>query len=226
MAAETETLTLPLDNGDRLTRAEFERRYEATPEVKKAELVEGRVHMASPVRVSHGEPHGQLMMWLGLYAVATPQARFGDNISVRLDLDNEVQPDGLLRLEPAAGGRSRVAKDDYLEGPPELVVEIAASSASYDLHDKFAVYRRSEVQEYLVWQVYDRRIIWWELREGTYVALEADERGWLRSRVFPGLWLDVPALLQGQLAAVLAALQQGTASDEHRAFLQRLAGGA
>jgi hypothetical protein len=115
MAAETETLTQPLDNGDRLTRAEFERRYEATPEVKKAELVEGRVHTASPVRVSQGEPHGQLMMWLGLYTVATPQVRFGDNISVRLDLDNEIQPDGLLRLEPAAGGRSRVAKDDYLE---------------------------------------------------------------------------------------------------------------
>lgn len=67
------------------------------------------------------------------------------------------------------------------------------------------------MQEYLVWQVYDRRLVWWELREGAYVPLEADERGWLCSRVFPGLWLDTPALLHGKLAAVLTALQQGTA---------------
>jgi Putative restriction endonuclease len=72
----------------------------------------------------------QLNTWLGLYCFATPGVQGGDNATVRLDLENEVQPDGLLRLEPELGGKSRVTEDHYLEGPPELVLEIAASSAS------------------------------------------------------------------------------------------------
>jgi Uma2 family endonuclease len=143
--------TPPLEAGDHLTRCEFERRYEAMPEMKKAELIEGVVHMPSPVRLqSHAEPHASIMAWLGVYRASTPGVRLADNATVRLDLDNEPQPDALLRLEPAAGGRSRVSEDDYLESAPELVVEIASSSASYDLHEKLRVYRRNGVQEYVV----------------------------------------------------------------------------
>ena len=40
---------LPLEHGDHLTREEFERRYEAMPHVRKAELIEGVVYMPSPV---------------------------------------------------------------------------------------------------------------------------------------------------------------------------------
>ena len=47
-----DTATLPLENGDRLTRAEFERRYAAMPRLKKAELIEGIVYVPSPVRYS------------------------------------------------------------------------------------------------------------------------------------------------------------------------------
>jgi Uma2 family endonuclease len=49
---------------------------------------------------------------------------------VRLDADNQVQPDALLRIKIA--GQSTISDDDYIEGAPELIVEIAASSASYD----------------------------------------------------------------------------------------------
>ncbi len=143
-----------LENGDRLTRTEFERRYRLLPEVKKAELVEGVVYMASPVRYQqHGKPHSQIITWLQVYTAATPGVEVADNTTVRLDLDNEPQPDALLRLDEGVGGRSRISEDDYLEGAPELIVEIAASTASYDLHDKFRAYRRNGVREYLVWVV-------------------------------------------------------------------------
>ncbi|MDX2242946.1 MAG: Uma2 family endonuclease [Leptolyngbyaceae cyanobacterium bins.302] len=204
---------LPLENGDRLTRKEFERRYTAMPNVKKAELIEGKVYIASPVRiVNHGRPHAQIMTWLGTYHAATPGVDLGDNATIRLDLDNEPQPDGLLRLEPEAGGRSRIDADGYVQGAPELIVEVAASSASYDLNEKLRVYRRNEVQEYLVWQVNDRRVDWFSLQDGDYQNLSPDGNGTIKSLIFPGLWLAVPALLQGDLAIVLTELQKGLGS--------------
>jgi Uma2 family endonuclease len=211
----------PLENGDRLTRAEFERRYEAMPRLKKAELIEGVVYVGSPVRYTqHGHPNFDLETWLGVYRAATPGTRGAGNTTVRLDLDNEPQPDILLRLEQ--GGRSRISEDGYVEGAPELVVEVAASSASYDLHDKLRAYRRNGVQEYVVWRVLDGSLDWFALHEGSYRRLELDAAGVLRSEVFPGLWLALPALLAGDLAAVLATLQLGLATPEHAAFVERL----
>lgn len=212
-----------LENGDRLTRAEFERRYEAVPKLKKAELIEGEVHMPSPVKVTHSKPHAQMMTWLGFYCASTPGVELFDNATVRLDIDNEVQPDALLRLEPVAGGRSRISEDDYVEGPPELIVEVAGSSAAIDLHAKLNVYRRNGVPEYLVWQIYDGRVDWFELRDERYMAMSPDEEGVIRSRTFPGLGLAVQALLDGNLAGVLAELQKGIGTPEHQAFVRRLA---
>ena len=213
----------PLESGDRLTRREFERRYKAMPRIKKAELIEGAVYMPSPVSAIHSESHVQITTWLGTYCAATPGIRAGDNATVRLDVDNEVQPDALLRLEPQAGGHSRISADGYVEGAPELIVEIAASSATYDLRDKLRVYRRNGVQEYLVWQVYDNRLDWFRLSEGEYVPVTPDAEGVIRSQVFPGLHLAVDKLLEGDLAVVLAELQKGLATPEHAAFVERLA---
>ena len=211
----------PLENGDRLTRREFERRYENMPHVIKVELVEGIVHMPSPVRYdTHGRPHMLVNTWLGVYVAATPGVGAADNSTVCLDAENEVQPDALLRLEQ--GGRSHLAENGFVEGSPELVVEIAGTSAAYDLHDKLRAYRRNEVQEYAVYQVLDEKVDWFELLEGEYVSLPADDRGVVDSRVFPGLRLAVPALLAGDLAAVLAELQKGLASAEYLAFAERL----
>ncbi len=149
----------PLESGDRLTREEFERRYEAMPDVKRAELINGVVYMGSPVRFrAHGRPHVLLLTWLGTYSALTPGVLCADNATVRLAVDSELQPDALLRLEPEMGGNSRISADDYVEGAPELLAEIAASSASYDRHDKMEVYRRSGVQEYIVWRVYEDQI--------------------------------------------------------------------
>ena len=209
----------PLENGDRLTRREFERRYRAMPQVKKAELIEGLVYLASPVRHrKHGQPHACIMGWLATYFAATPGVDLSDNATVRLDSDNEVQPDALLRIE--TGGQSRISDDDYIEGAPELIVEIAASSASYDLHEKLKVYRRNQVCEYLVWQVYDRTFDLFWLHEGEYQHLQPDDGGIVRSEIFPGLWLPVSSLLDGDLARVLAVVGEGVASEEHQEFVQ------
>jgi Uma2 family endonuclease len=216
------TLALPpLENGDRLTRPEFERRYEAMPRLKKAELIDGIVYVPSPVRYQqHGRRSSDLEIWLGVYSAATPGTMSAGNTTVRLDLDTEVQPDVLLRIEQ--GGRSRIDADDYVAGAPELVVEVAASSASYDLHDKLRAYRRSGVQEYIVWRVLDEAVDWLALDDGAYRPLTVDAAGIVRSAVFPGLWLAVPALLAGDRAALLATLQQGLASPEHADVLTRL----
>lgn len=213
----------PLENGDRLTRQEFERRYTAAPDIYKAELIEGIVYVASPVRARrHGRPHAAVMAWLGAYWLGTPGVDFHDNATVRLDADNEPQPDALLRIEPEVGGNSRITEDDYIEGAPELIVEVAASSAAYDLKDKLNVYRRNGVKEYLVWQVYENQIDWFHLEEGRYVSLEPDADGIIQSREFPGLWLVVDALRQDDRARLMSVIQMGLQTDEHQALVRRL----
>jgi Uma2 family endonuclease len=137
-------------------------------------------------------------------------------------LDNEPQPDALLRIDEACGGRSRISEDDYVEGAPELIVEIASSSASYDLHDKLKVYRRNGVQEYIVWQVIEQKLDWFSLQGGEYIHLQPDNFGLIRSRIFPGLDLPVAALLAGDLAAVLARVQKSTATEIHKVFVEQL----
>jgi Uma2 family endonuclease len=270
----------PLENGERLTREEFERRYAAMPHLKKAELIEGVVHVPSPARCKqHGKPSAQITTWLGMYEASTPGVEALENATVRLDLDNEPQPDACLRIDPACGGRSRTSEDDYVEGAPELACEVASSSASYDLHDRslsqdsavgprpserpagkerergdltesiverarrsipalqpaearrslgigsrLHAYRRNGVLEYLVVRMRDRAVDWYTLREGRYVPLEPGAGGILRSQVFPGLWLDAPALVEGRLARVLEVLHEGLRSPEHVEFVRRLEG--
>jgi Uma2 family endonuclease len=213
----------PLEPGDRLSRDEFERRYEAMPEVKKAELIEGVVYMPSPVHWNqHAGPHADLIGWLWVYKASTPGVRVGDNGSLRLDTHNEPQPDASMIIEPAWGGKVRLSVNDYIEGAPEMVGEIAASSVSIDLGAKLEVYRRNDVQEYLVWRVRDQAVDWFVLRQGQYAALPLSSAGYYQSEVFPGLWLDPTALVRFDSAAVLQVLQQGLASPEHAAFVVRL----
>jgi Uma2 family endonuclease len=177
--------------------------------------------MASPVRAKqHGKPHARIMGWLIAYEAATPGVESLDNTTILLDTDNEPQPDALLRIE--TGGQSRINKDDYVEGAPELIVEIAASSASYDLHKKLKVYRRNQVQEYLIWRVYDHQFDWFRLQQGEYIQLQPNADNIICSQVFPGLWLDKTALLGGDLGKVLTVVQQGLASPEHENFISRL----
>ena len=211
-----------LENGDQLSRAEFERRYHLMPAVKKAELIEGTVYVPSPVRIhKHGKPHGKVMGWIHFYEAHTPGTEAADNTTVRLDLDNEPQPDVILRITPECGGATWDSEDGYVEGAPELCVEVASSSASYDCHAKKRAYRRNGVREYLIWLVDESRVEWWRLVEGEYVMIQ-EEAGILKSKAFPGLWLDATALLASDSKRVLDVLQTGISSPEHGEFVATL----
>ncbi|OUC13335.1 MAG: hypothetical protein B0A82_17770 [Alkalinema sp. CACIAM 70d] len=216
--------TPPLESGDRLTRAEFERRYQTMPHLKKAELIEGVVYLPAALRFkTHADPHSNLIIWLGTYKVSTPGLELGIEPTVRLDMGNEPQPDATLFISEACGGQARLSPDDYIEGAPELLAEIAGSSVAIDLGDKKQAYQRNGVQEYIVWRVYDRAIDWFVLESGVYTLLPLDDAGVLRSRIYPGLWLSINAMLSGEMQAVMATLQAGLRSAEHAAFVQRLA---
>ena len=203
---------VPLESGDHLAREEFHRRYCARPDIARAELIEGVVYVSSPTSASHGEPHAAVVGWLYVYKARRPELRLADNTTVFIDEDSEVQPDACL-YRGAPTGRVRVidgeeggTRTTYLAGAPELIVEVAASSASYDLHSKKRVYERAGVREYVVWQVYERRIDWFALHGGAYVLLEPDARGVIESEVFPGLRLAREKMLAGDDAGVLAEL--------------------
>jgi Uma2 family endonuclease len=212
----------PLQNGDRLDRTEFERRYAAMPHVTKAELIEGIVYMPSPVSNDHSQPHFDLITSMGFYSAFTPGVAGGDNGTLRLDMQNEPQPDAFLRILATHGGRATVSDDGYIVGGPELVAEVGASRASIDLHAKFQAYQRNGVQEYIVWRVFDREIDWLVLRGGRYERLPPAGDGVLRSEILPGLWLNSAALVGGDMPAVLQVAQQGVASPDHAAFVARL----
>jgi Uma2 family endonuclease len=206
MATPTEQPVL-LEPGDHLTREEFHRRYLARPDIKKAELIDGVVYVPSPVRIpQHARPHGFVMAWLGYYISLAPDIVLADNATVFLDSGAEVQPDATL-FRPTVGGPS-VTDDGYLEGAPQLIVEVSATSATYDLHVKKEAYRRNGVHEYVVWRVLDGAIDWFRLKDGAYMLVEPDADGIVESEQFPGLRLHIPSMLAGDIAAVLAAMRR------------------
>jgi Uma2 family endonuclease len=211
-----------LRHGERLSRTEFERRYEAMPNVK-AELLDGVVYvMSSPVSTDHGSPHFKFSSWLGYYEAHTPGVEGGDNTTTRLSDNNDVQPDVYLRILETHGGVSHIDEDRYVAGAPELIGEVARSSASYDRTVKMPIYRRDGVREFILWRVADNAIEWFILRGSDYQLLTPGDDGILRSETFPGLWLDVEAMLRLDGAAVFRALQLGIDSREHARFVEQL----
>ncbi len=223
----------PLKHGEQLTRDEFERRYEAMPHLKKAELIEGIVYMPSPVRTDiHSAPHARIMTWLGVYWTATPGVQCADNATVHLDPDNEAQPDGLLRIDEDGTSlpwsRNGLSDKGYIKGAPELIVEIVGTSAAYDLHEKLDAYLRNGVAEYIVWRTQEGRLDWFRLVNEEYVPMLPDADGLIESQAFPGLRLAVKALMGEDLATVLSELQKGLetapglGTDKHAAFVRRL----
>lgn len=199
------------------------RRYEAMPRLKKAELIQGVVYVGSPVRHRrHGREHYLLLNWLGAYEAGTPGIEGGDNSTVLLDEENVPQPDCLFFIQPEHGGQVTIDEKGYINGAPDLVAEVAASSASYDLHDKLQTYANKGVREYLVWRVLDREFDWFVLRDGQFERIEPSGDGLLRGTIFPGLWLDPAALLRGDLAAASDAVRRGLETPEHAAFREKL----
>jgi len=213
----------PLQNGDHLTADEFERRYHAMPHVKKAELIEGVVYMPSPVtHTYHGNPHFNFIGWLNNYTMFTPGVEGGDNGTLKLDLDNEPQPDAYLIIRPDHGGQVQIDQGGYIVGGAELVGEVSASSVSIDLHGKFRAYRRNGVREYVVWRVFDQAVDWFILRNEQFERLALGNDGLYRSQIFPGLCLDPAALIKGESLKLHQLIIQAVNTPEHAAFVAHL----
>lgn len=213
-----------LTNGDRMSADEFHRVYSTMPEDFKAELIGGIVYVASPLKRRHSKNHIPLGMVLYLYEENTPGVESCDNSTVILGEEAEPQPDLLLRILPEYGGLSRTNENDYVDGPPELIAEVAHSSRSIDLHAKRDDYAQNRVLEYLVLNLRDQRLHWFDLRSGRELTPEPD--GVLRIHTFPGLWIHGEALLARDSRRLLATLNAGLATPEHAAFVQRLAAAA
>ncbi len=222
-SAQRKTRTVPLlYNGDRLTQKEFHRRYEAYPDPRvRFELIGGKVYMSSPARWRHGRYDTLLGTVLCLYDSATPGVQVVGGATAILGPDSEPQPDLALRILPEYGGRCHINEDQYWVGAAELMAEISHSSISFDLHEKKDDYQKAGVLEYLVVCVEEEEIRWFDLRSNALVT--ADDAGVMRSRVFPGLWIDVTAFFAENLKRLQAVLEQGLASPEHARFVKELA---
>lgn len=211
-----------LEAGDHLSQPAFHELYCAMPPKFRAELIEGVVIVPSPLFTDHARFHLLIATWLGTYDVATPGTWSLDNVSLLLPPDAEVQPDASLLIEPACGGQSH-EDSGYLAGAPELIVEVASSSVSYDLHSKFRLYEQAGVREYVVVVLREELVRWFAKDEqGKLAEIAAGDDGVFRSRVFPGLWLNSNALLYDRGADLLATLQAGLATPEHSAFVEAL----
>jgi len=208
--------------GDYLSRDEFLRRWEAMPAIKRAELIQGVVYMPSPLSRRHGSTDQDANTWLGTYKAQTPGCEGMANATWHMGKRNAPQPEAALRISPEFGGQSR-NKGKYAAGAPEFLAEVCISTVSYDLHQKLKVYQKAGVQEYLAILMQEQEVRWHRLVDGAFQIMPHSADGIYRSHVFPGLWLDAAALLGGNLARVLAVLQDGLNSPEHDQFVQRLA---
>ena len=212
----------PLRTGDQLSRAEFMARWEQHPEIKFAELIGGVVYMPSPLSRKHGVTDTKVGMWYGVYEAHTPGTEAGSNATVLMEGDETPQPDDYLRILPEYGGRSANA-GLYISGSPEHLTEISVSSVSIDMTQKFDLYERMGVLEYVAILMYEKEIRWHRLTAKGYRAVKPTANMIWKSKVFPGLWLDGKAMLANDGAKVLATLKKGLRSPEHAAFVKKLA---
>lgn len=212
-----------LDQGERLDRETFHARYSAMPKGTRAELIEGIVHVPSPLYLRHGRLDPQIQGWLRDYGIGTPGVEVLAGVTTLLGSDSEVQPDAALVIAAGSDVREPLPEDGFVKGAPELVVEIAVSSAPIDLYEKKALYQKYGVREYVVVLAREPRKVLWFIRQGDrFEELAPGEDGIFRSDVFPGLWLDPAALLQGNPARVREVVELGLATAEHADFVERL----
>jgi Uma2 family endonuclease len=222
-ATPTPTLApVLLATGDRMDQPTFHRLYSQTPPGFKAELVEGAVYVASPVSSHHSIPHARIMLWLGLYELATPSTIVCDNGTLVMNDANELQPDAMLLLNSSVGGGCALA-DGYVRGVPELVVEVSHTTESLDRVSKRRVYESLGVAEYLVVLVASQSVEWWSQTANGFVALKADRNGRFKSKAFPGLWLTPSGIVDASTQQLANTLHEGLASPDHARFVAKLA---
>jgi Uma2 family endonuclease len=211
--------------GQRLTQPEFHRRYEAYPDPDvKFELIGGIVYTMAPAGFDHGRRGFEICGVLNLYEAATPGVTGVLGATVVLGTLSEPQPDLALLIEPQCGGQTRLKRikdKQYIHGPPELVVEVSHSTVGIDLREKRVDYRDAGVCEYIVVCLEERTVRWFDLSTDTPLVI--DSRGVLKSRSFPGLWIDVAALVNRDIKRLVSTVQRGIRTKAHQRFVACLA---
>ena len=212
----------PVD-GDCLSVNEFLRRYLPYRRHLKAELINGLVSLNRGVRADLEDlSNSVIQSWVRSYAGLTPGTRMDVNTIVILAWDTVPQPNIVLRVLSENGGKSRMTDGGTLKDAPELMVDFTTSHQTFDIRDKLGAFRRHGVAEYLVWWANDQKLDWFCLEQGKYALNLPDSNGVLTSPSFPGLRLNLSALLNRNSAAVMATLRRSLESSEHAGFVARL----
>ena len=204
--------TMLLAPGDRMELEEFLERWDQSPELKFAELIDGVVYMPPPVSLPHGSFNSVAQAVFGRYRLLSGVCKSLAN-ATWLMLGSAPQPDLSLALKKEYGGTMEMAARELASGRPELAVEICWSRRSYDLGPKLALYERAGVPEYLAILVEERRFEWRVLVQSRYQFLNAQD-GVFRSRILPGLWIDEPAFWSEDGPRLLSVLDEGMRSPE------------
>ena len=227
MTAAATALSRTYCEGDRLSRAEFVSAGQSDPDrYQFAERIDGRLVMnaASVRREGHGRPNSRIVGLLVAYEVETPGVEVGDNSTAQIDDDHDPQPDAYLLVLPEYGGQVEFTESDFIRNAPEMIVEIAGHSLATDLGRKKAIYEADGCREYLVWATDERRFYCFRNGTGGFEEVSGGTHdGVFRSVVFPGLWIDMKALLADDLRAAMTTLRRGLESTEHAAFASELA---
>ena len=210
-----------LEAGDHLDQKTFHARYEAMPQGTQAELIGGVVYMPSPMKLPHGRLQQLVSNWLGDYEELTPGVQAVAGVTTILGEDSEPQPDCSLYILPERGGQIGISDDQYITGAPELIVEIASSTESYDLHSKKRDYEVSGVCEYVVVAVRQAKVFWFIRGKHKFEETMPHDDGIIRSEVFPGLWLDPKALIEMDRTRLREITRQGCATDAHAEFVNK-----
>jgi Uma2 family endonuclease len=203
-----------------MSQTEFADLYRRTPDSVAAELIGGVVYVSPPPSNEHDAAHMWLSAILMTYKMSVVGIEIGSSISLVMDDEFQPQPDLILRRLPEFGGRSITRADGSIQGPPELVVEIAYSRRSIELHTKMAEYARCGVVEYLVYMIDEKRLRWFDLP--TEQELFPEESGIFKIRQFPGLWIDQQAITANNRSQMIAVLQSGLAKPAHRSFARKM----
>lgn len=218
--SQPQPLSIGLNTGDRMSRQEFHDIYETMPDDFKAELIGGIVYVSMPLKRPHAKSHMRLSSIFDRYAAKTPGVEGCDNATIFLGKKDELQPDLCMRILPGNGGQSKTTYDNYIDGAPEFVAEVAHSSRAIDLHRKLDRYSKFGVLEYMVVCLSPKEIYWFELQE-SHRRVRSD-KGIFRSRIFPGLWINEEALLSMDYDVSMQTIDQGLASAEHTEFVEQL----
>jgi Uma2 family endonuclease len=186
---------------------------ELVHEDQKADLLDGNIFMASPENIEHNDLLAWLVKVVGMYVDERRLGRVSVNkVAFRLSIENAPEPD----LAFVSTERLHLRKRGYVDGPPDVAVEIVSSdSVERDYEIKRRHYEKAGVVEYWIIDPDERRATFLvrppDAKPGAqspHPAFEAAALpgGVFDSRAIPGLRLDTAWLWQRPLPSALGVV--------------------